>query len=139
MDGIKRLCEKLGLWRKVIIPVSNKSLSEQLSDDNDEFVHRTAYEKLESELEVSHAESVNTQEKISGLENLVAFLQKDKERLLKEVESLSESLGRVSVELAKLKQNEGEMKHLMITLKGVKSLDNKYFSKIVDESFPDLI
>lgn len=109
MNGIERLCADLGLWGMIIIPISNKSLSEQLSGNDDEFVHRTAYEKVEAELEERQSESEALRGKIAGLENLVSYLQKDKERLLKETQCLSESLGRVSVELAKLKLENDDL------------------------------
>lgn len=109
MNGIDRLCADLGLWGMLIIPISNKSLSEQLSGNDDEFVHRTAYEKVEAELEESQSESEALRGKIAGLENLVSYLKKDKERLLKETQCLSESLGRVSVELAKLKLENDDL------------------------------
>lgn len=109
MNGIDRLCADLGLWGMIIIPISNKSLSEQLSGNDDEFVHRTAYEKIEVELEESQSESEALRGKIAGLENLVSYLKKDKERLLKETQCLSESLRRVSVELAKLKLENDDL------------------------------
>lgn len=109
MNGIERLCADLGLWGMIIIPISNKSLSEQLSGNDDEFVHRTAYEKVEAELEERQSESEALRGKIAGLENLVSYLKKDNERLLKETQCLSESLGRVSVELAKLKLENDDL------------------------------
>ena len=142
MNGIERLCADLGLWGMIIIPISNKSLSEQLSGNDDEFVHRTAYEKVESELEERQSESEALRGKIAGLENLVSYLKKDKERLLKETQCLSESLGRVSVELAKLKLENDDLKIVIdfaeSILKGSRTLD-EYYSKIIDENFANLI
>lgn len=83
-----------------------KSLSDMLSGEDDEFVKLSAYEKLEAENNEIATENLKLKSVVEGLQNHNDMLRAENKMLIEENRKLTESLESVSFELAQMRSEK---------------------------------